>query len=148
MSDVINERDIVSNSLYDCKYGIVTEITNISMYSRVYGVETLNGKFFWDDSDARYCHTLSVGDKLLNPHENYIAQIVEMRDDRYTLLIDSGKSSWSSISVARHFDLESAKSLSSNKTYSSTKCAHNFKPWPMDIFRAYCKYCGEPSPNN
>jgi hypothetical protein len=150
MSYQIKIGDIIKNDSFICKYGIVTDITAVSFYTQNYKVTTYKGPYIWDDVDTRFFHTLKVGDTIesTSAHLYKISHLSELKVALTSCAKEDFVQTCNFQELFYYFTAATIKHSSAYDNYDDSKCAHNFKPWPMDIFRAYCKYCGEPSPNN
>lgn len=136
--------DLVKNDNYKCKYGIIVDKNIVSHYTTVLGIITESQKYTWDDSDTRFLHTFIPGD-IINDKDKKIPYEFRYFDFSactiHLLQMQADiRLSMSITTFLKDFDITV---INKNTSTRSNGCSHDYKPWPFDMFKEYCKHCGK-----
>ncbi len=139
----LEDGDILINDKFNCKYGILLDSFTISFYTRAYKVMTENGIYTWDDSDSKLFRR-PVQKSLFKHRINGLFEfkffdILNM-DICLFSLTKQERALQSMSTFLRDFQMEHSRE--SVDQQAGIPCRHDFKPWPFDIHKSYCKHCG------
>ncbi len=135
--------DILINDKFNCRYGVLLDIVAITLYMPIYKVMTENGVFTWDDADIQLLRRprpkSMFKSKTGDFYEFKFFDIPNMAVCLFSLK-NRQRTMGPILDFLRDFQMEHADDLPNSQTAIS--CMHDYKPWPFDIYKSYCKHCG------